>query len=246
MKQLKTLIVDDEKSARENIISKIRKLSDQFDIAGEADNIIEAEKLINELNPDVVFLDIQMPKGDGFDLLDKFEKHEFEIVFVTAYDDFALKAFEYFAIGYVLKPIDINSLKSTLDAIIKRISNNVGNNQVESLIDFMKNNNNQVIAIPSETGLEFVDSKEIVYLEADDGYSHIYFNERNKILSSKSLQYFIDLLPEQYFYRLHRKYYVNMMYLKSYHKVGFVTLKNDLELPVAKSKRSEFVKIFKS
>lgn len=245
MKKLATLIVDDESSARENLISKITKVSDQFEIIGESQNIDEAEKAILRLKPDIVFLDIQMPKGSGFDLLDRFIKHDFQVVFVTAYDDYALKAFEYFAVGYLLKPIDTEQLKLTLDNVINKYQNNLANNHIESLLDFMKNNNSSVVAIPSETGLEFVDFNDIIYLEADDGYSFIYFNSGNKVISSKSLQHFTDLLPEQFFYKLHRKYIVNMTYLKSYHKVGFVVLKNEVELPVAKSKRSEFTKLFK-
>ena len=245
MTKLTAIIIDDEKSSRQILSTKIRQITDEIDIISEASNIKEGEKIIQENNPDIVFLDINMPKGSGFDLLDKFQDVTFEVIFVTAYNDFALKAFEYFAIGYILKPIDNEILKLTLEKIISRIKTRSSENQIDFLKKFISNSNTQVLAIPVESGFEFVNMDEIIRIESDEGYSCIHFENQTKILSSKPLNYYNSMLPVNYFYQIHRSHIINIRFLKNYHKIGFITLKNGEEIPVSKAKRSEFTKQFK-
>ena len=245
MGKIDILIIDDEKSARENLRSKISQFSEDFNVKGEAQNIVEAKALILESKPDAIFLDISMPNGTGFDLLNDLEKIDFDVVFVTAYNRYAVQAFKYFAIGYVLKPIELSELHSVLQHLIEKHGN--GDNQnVEKLVQYMKTDQNvPILAIPVEYGFEFVETEQIIYLEASNGYAKIYMKDESFILSSKSLSYYTGLLDKQLFSQIHRSFIINLSCLKKYHNIGFVTLENGVEIQVAKSKRSQFKNMFR-
>lgn len=243
---MRAIVIDDEQSARENLIFKLNKLDLDINVIAEAEDIEEAEKLIKEIKPDLIFLDISMPKGSGFDLLDRFAEITFEIIFVTAYNKYALKAFQYFAIGYLLKPIEIDVLRDTVLNTKKRIENNQNKENIVQLSKYLKESNrNSIIAIPVESGLEFIDMDEIMKLNASEGYTIIYLKSGTKIVSSKPLTYYTNLLDPSCFFQVHRAYVINLGCIKKYHKVGFVQLADGSEIPVAKTKKSEFLNLFK-
>ncbi|MDA9773923.1 LytTR family DNA-binding domain-containing protein [Saprospiraceae bacterium] len=243
---MRAIVIDDEQLARENLIFKLNKLDLNIDIVGEAEDIEEAEKLIKAINPDIIFLDISMPKGSGFDLLDKFQKIDFEIIFVTAYNQYALKAFQYFAIGYLLKPIEIDDLRDTVLKTTERIQKNQSRENIVQLSKYLKETNRaSIIAIPVESGLEFIETDQIIKLNASEGYTTIYLNSGKKIVSSKALSYYINLLDPTAFFQVHRAFVINLSCIKKYHKVGFVQLSDGSEIPIAKSKKTEFLSLFK-
>ncbi len=246
MNEIKIIIIDDERLARENLRSKILQYSNQFKIIGEAQNIELAKELIDNKKPDAIFLDISMPHGSGFDLLNQFKKIDFDVIFVTAYNRFAIQAFKYFAIGYILKPIELSELNSILSHLTQKINNPKESENLSELIKYIKNEQNiPILAVPVESGFEFVESDKIMHLEASDGYTNIYLKDDQSILSSKSLSYYANLLDNQFFIQIHRSFIINLSYLKKYHKIGFVTMKNGEEIPVSKTKRSEFKNLFR-
>ncbi len=245
MDKLNVLIIDDEQSARENLRAKILEYSDNFSIAGEAENISIAKDLLLELDVDAVFLDISMPNGTGFDLLNSLDAIDFDVIFVTAYNRFAIQAFKYFAIGYILKPIDITELHAVLSHLIDK-KKVVRSQDLSKFLQFISNEKNvPLLAIPVEYGFEFIETSNILYLEADEGYAKIFVKDGKVLLSSKSLGYFSKLLDESLFKQIHRSYIINLSYLRKYHKVGFVTMDNGAEIPVSKLKRAEFRGLFK-
>ncbi len=243
---IRAIVIDDEQSARENLIFKLNKLDLDIQILAEAENIAEAEKWIKSLDPDLIFLDISMPNGSGFDLLDRIPDINFEIIFVTAYNKYAVKAFQYFAIGYLLKPLEMEVLRETLNNSIQRIEKKHSKENILQLSQYLKaSTRNTMMAIPVESGLEFVDSEDILKLNASEGYTLIFMKDGTKIMSSKPLNYYTNLLDPTAFFQVHRSYVINLSCIKKYHKVGFVQLMDGSEIPVAKTKKTEFLNLFK-
>jgi two-component system LytT family response regulator len=246
MSEIKIIIIDDERLARENLRSKILQYSNQFKIIGEAENIEVAKVLIDDEKPDAIFLDISMPHGSGFDLLNQYDKIDFDVIFVTAYNRFAIQAFKYFAIGYILKPIELSELNAILSHLAQKNNLPKESENLTELIKYIKNDQNiPVLAVPVESGFEFIGSDKIMHLEASDGYTTIYMKDGHSILSSKSLSYYVTLLDSQLFIQIHRSFIINLNFLKRYHKIGFVTMKNGDEIPVSKTKRSQFKNLFR-
>lgn len=243
---MKVIIIDDESQARENLIFKINKLNVKIDILGEARDIDEAEAMIHKLNPDLILLDISMPQGSGFELLDRFNQLTFETIFVTAYDQYALKAFQYFAVGYLLKPIDIDKLEDVLLKAEERHNKNESKENILQLSKYLLNNNRaSIVAIPIESGLEFIEMDDIIKLEATDGYSSITLKSGKCMLSSKPLSYFLALLDPSLFFQVHRAFIINLNCIKKYHKVGFIIMNDESEIPLAKTKKAEFLNLFR-
>ena len=240
---LKALIVDDEPKARENLHILLTDFVEGVEVAALCENIAEATQAVREHAPDVVFLDIQLQRETGFDLLTKLQEIDFEVIFTTAYTEYAIKAFKFSAIDYLLKPIDIEELKKAVARVEKRVSNNM-TGRLTQLVQNLKlgSNENYKIALPTLDGLVFVKISDILYCEASSNYTQIFTTEE-KYLVSKTLKEYDDLLSDHNFFRIHNSYLININSIKKYVKGegGYVVLNNDISLDVSKRKKEAFL-----
>lgn len=240
---LKAVIVDDEPKALAILKNKIGRFCSNVTIVGESQQPKEAIKLINKLNPDLVFLDIAMPEMSGFDVLLEVENPTFEIIFVTAFDQYAIDAINYCAIGYLLKPVDNEALIAT---IIKAEQNILEKTALEKNKQLIENLGVQTfqkkkIVIPTEEGLVFVEIINIIFCEGTEGYTKIHIKGDKTILSSYSIGHFVKLLNSQDFYLIHKSYLININYIEKYLNEGYVVLLGNAKLPVSRNRRVGFL-----
>lgn len=242
---LKTIIVEDEKTSREILKNYLSKYCPSVEIVGEAENIDEALVLIRNNELDLLFLDVEMPYGSGFDLLDKFDKIDFEVVFVTAYNQYAIDALNNHASYYLLKPISIDELIKSVD-YVTQIKTKENELQSSVLVPKMGVTNDK-ITIPTQEGFEVLEMKDIMYCKADDNYTELFLENNQKKLVSKTLKYFEDILATNGFARIHKSYLVNVSYIAAYKKGkgGTVALSNGKELSVSASKKAKLLSYFK-
>ena len=243
--QLKTIIVEDEQTSREILKSYLTKYCPTVEVVGEAENIDEAMVLIRNNELDMVFLDVEMPYGSGFDLLEKLGNTDFEVVFVTAYNQYAIDALNKHASYYLLKPISIDELIKAVDYVTEI---KVRENQLQGAVLVPKLNPvNQKITIPTQDGFEVLQMQDIIYCKADDNYTEIYLENNQKKLVSKTLKYFEEALKENGFARIHKSFLVNVTYIASYKKGkgGTIYLSNGKELSVSASKKATLLSYFK-
>ncbi|MDX1653060.1 MAG: LytTR family DNA-binding domain-containing protein [Brumimicrobium sp.] len=244
---IKAIIIDDEIRAIRTLQSLIELLHFPVEIVGTAQNIPEGVKIINKHNPDLVFLDIEMPEYNGFELLDFFKEIDFEIIFVTAYNEYALRAFEASAIDYLLKPVDQNLLEKAIQKATKKIESSQVELKLELLRDAYKNEQFQKIALPTAEGLFFIDTKEIVFFEADGAYTEVWLSHGSKMVISKKLKFFEDVLENNpFFFRTHRSYLVNINHIDKYsRKDSLISLRGNKYAQVARNKKADFEKNLK-
>lgn len=242
--QLKTIIVEDEANSREILKNYIEKYCQNVELLGEAANIKEGFELIEQHDLDLVFLDVEMPFGNAFDLLDKVPDRTFETVFVTAYNHYALDALNSHAAYYLMKPINIDELVKAVEYVdeikIKEAS-------LEGKVLNPKIGNTKgKITIPQQNGFQIIEVENIHFCKADDNYTEIYL-ENKKIVVSKTLKYFEEALNEFSFSRIHKSYLVNINEVDKYvkGKGGSVILKNGKELSVSASRKAAFLSFFK-
>ncbi len=239
MKKLNTVIIDDEEKSRHTLRQMLSLFCDNVQIIGEAKDVRTGVELLSIVKPDLVFLDIKMPDGNGFDLLEKLEQRNFNLIFTTAYDQFAIKAFKFNAIDYLLKPIDTDELKA---AVKKAESSQISNS---SNIDNLINNINtaekkeQQIILSTAEGIHIIKVKNIIRCQADDYYTNFFLNDGRRIMISKTLKEHEELLSEYNFIRPHRSHLVNIAYIKKYVKSdgGYIVLANGTKIPVSRRKK---------
>lgn len=247
---LNTVIVDDEPKNLRILKKLLQDYCPKIKVCGEATDVKMAYNVIKELKPSLVLLDIEMPYGNAFDLLDSLRPIDFEIIFITAFDNYSLKAFKYSAIDYLLKPVDITELQDATDKAIQKISNNNINEQVELLLNNFKNpqNNLQKIAIPTLDGFVFIHVDEIIRCEANGAYTFIYVANSEKIIASKGIKEYEEILPQAVFCRIHNSHLVNLNRIKKYNKGrgGTVIMEDGATLEVASRRRDEFLSMLRS
>jgi two-component system LytT family response regulator len=240
---LKAIIVDDELKARENLLILLHDFVNGIEVVALCQNISEAIEAIKLHSPEIVFLDIQLQRETGFDLLTKLKEINFEVIFTTAHTEYAIKAFKFSAIDYLLKPIDIEELKKAVSKVEKR----VGNTMTSRLTELVQNlkfgpAENFKIALPTLEGLIFVKIDDILYCEASSNYTQI-FTLEGKYLVSKTLKEYDELLSDHNFFRIHNSYLININSIKKYVKGegGYVVLNNNTSLDVSKRKKEAFL-----
>jgi len=237
------MLVDDENDARQALRSFLKSYCPDVQIIGEAHGVESAYLNIRTLNPDLVFLDIQMEDGTGFDLLEKLKHVSFTVIFTTAFDAFAIKAFKYSAIDYLLKPIDPDEL---IDAIAKaRRQLNQNHIKVDQLLKFQRGEQQDRITISSSEGLTIVKLEDIIRLESDSNYTHFFLKAGEKITVPKSLKEYEDILPDDRFFRIHQSHIVNLSYVKKFIKEdgGYVLMEDGSQAYVARRRKDEFLQI---
>ena len=241
------IIIDDEKNARE-ALSKIieRYFNTKIKILYAADSVKEGVFAINKYRPDIVFLDIEMPEENGFKLFDYFDIYNFEVIFTTAYKQYAIDAIKFAALDYLLKPINYIDLRDVLTRLEKKQQNNPNTAQIEAFLSNLNNDpgNYNKIALPTMDGFQLEKVNNIVYCQAEETYCKIFTNRNEVILVARTLKNIEELLPEELFFRIHKSHLVNMNYIKSYNKSGgySITLENGVELDVATRRNDEFLK----
>ncbi len=243
--KLSSIIVEDEETSRQILKNYLKKYCPNVTVLGEAANVEEALVLIRNNNLDLVFLDVEMPYGNAFDLLDKVGDIDFETVFVTAYNHYAMDALNAHASYYLMKPISIDELIKAVDYVTEiKTKENALQNQV--LIP-KTNTVNGKITIPQQNGFEVINTADILYCKADDNYTEIFLNTNKKKLVSKTLKYFEDILKGTSFARVHKSYLVNVNEVVKYvkGKGGSVILSNGKEIMVSASKKSNLLSYFK-
>jgi len=243
--KLTSIIVEDEETSREILKNYLKKYCPNVTVLGEAANVEEALVLIRNNDLDLVFLDVEMPYGNAFDLLDKVGDIDFETVFVTAYNHYAIDALNAHASYYLMKPISIDELIKAVDYVTEiKTKEDALQNQV--LIP-KTNTVNGKITIPQLNGFEVINTSDILYCKADDNYTEIFLNTNKKKLVSKTLKYFEDILKDTSFARVHKSYLVNVNEVVKYvkGKGGSVVLSNGKEIMVSASKKSGLLSYFK-
>lgn len=240
---IKAVIIDDEDNCLEVLQYEIKRNHPEIEIIACFNDSAKALSQIEALDADVVFLDIEMPKYNAFQFLDALGKIDFQIIFTTAYDHYALRAFRYYAVDYLLKPIDNKSLSDA----IKRVSENKRPWQKQILTEIYSkiNSPNTIfskIVLPTSSGYEFVDISDILRCEASSNYATVYLVSGSKIVISRPLKYLGELLEGHGFFRIHQSNLVNLSYLKKYDKNdgGYVTMTDGSRVNVANAKKSSF------
>ncbi|MBA6152269.1 LytR/AlgR family response regulator transcription factor [Gelidibacter maritimus] len=243
--KLKSIIVEDEKTSREILKNYLQKYCPNVIVLGEAATVEEALVLIRNQDLDLVFLDVEMPYGNAFDLLDRVGDVNFETVFVTAYNHYAIEALNAHASYYLMKPISIDELIKAVDYVTE-IRTKEAALQDEVLVTKTKNIDGK-ISIPTQEGFEVLNTTDILYCKADDNYTEIYLISNKKKLVSKTLKYFEDALKDSGFARVHKSYLVNVNEIVKYikGKGGSVELSNGKQIMVSASKKSKLLSYFK-
>ena len=242
---IRSIIVDDEPKSRESLKILLTDFCGNVEVLATCQNVAEGIEAIGQFKPDVVFLDIQMQRETGFDLLSKIKPVNFEVVFTTAHSEFAIKAFKFSAIDYLLKPVDIEELKKALEKVEKKINGSISD-RLEQLIQNLRpagNVQNFKLALPTSDGLVFVKVDDILYCEASSNYTNIYTSDGKKHVISRTLKEYEDLLADHNFFRIHNSHLINLGSIKKYVRGegGYVIMNNDVTLDVSKRKKEAFL-----
>jgi len=237
------LLVDDEPKAIAILENKLQRHCPHVQVVASTQSASEALTLINKLAPQLIFLDISMPEMTGFELLKKMDKPDFEIIFATAYDQYAIEAIKHCAIGYLVKPIDNSDLVQAVHAAAENIAEKTALRKNKQLIENLgvQKFQKKKIVVPATTGLEFVVIDSITHCEGVDGYTKIHFNDKKPMLSSSSIGHFIKLLNHADFYQVHKSFLINLNHLERYLNEGYVVLAGNNTVPVSRSKRTDFL-----
>ncbi len=241
------ILVDDEQNALEMMEWLLRTYCPEIRILAMCRNANDGIEAISKLRPDVVFLDIEMPKMNGFDMLERFDKLFFDVVFCTAYDQFAIRAFKYSALNYLLKPVDPDDLKAT----VKRISEKKAiptREQFDLLLQSMSQAKSTPsrIALTTGDGLIFLPTEDIIYCEAESNYTHVVLSGGKKVLVSKVLREIDDALSGPDFFRIHNSFLININRIKKFVRGegGYIIMDNDAIIAVSRNKKQEFMDRF--
>ena len=237
------LLIDDERKSLAILKDKLERLCPSVLIVGETQDPREGLLLIERLQPQLIFLDIAMPEMSGFDLLAAIETPSFEIIFVTAFDNYAIDAINHCAIGYLVKPVDNQDLVTAVNKAITNIEDKTALEKNQLLIENLgvQTFQKKKIVIPTQEGLEFVRIKEIIHCEGVDGYTKIYFKNRKPILSSHSIGHFNVLLENHDFHLVHKSHLINMNHIDKYLNEGYILLTDNFKIPVSRNRRSDFL-----
>jgi two-component system LytT family response regulator len=240
---IKTVIVDDESDAVNFITSIIQEYCPNLKIIGTANSAKEGIHVIREKQPDLVFLDVEMPHGTGFDLLAQFPQKMFDVIFITAFNQYAIKAIKFSALDYILKPINISEFLAAVAKVLdKKVVIN-SNNSFNDLLENLKTILPAKLAIPTAEGMEYLNTKEIIRLEADRNYCWFHLLDGKKHLVCRNLKEYQELLSDNHFFRPHNSHLINLEKVKKYvrQEGGFIEMIDGSQIPVSRTKRDLFL-----
>ncbi len=247
-KPITAISIDDEALCNKALEVEIRKYCPDIHFLGSYTDPNLGMEAIREVKPDIVFLDIEMPWVNGFELIDKLHPISFEVIFVTAYNEYALKAFRSKALDYLLKPIEPPDLVEAVNRAMNKIKQSQRNEELETLINrYAASHLPDIISLPTSDGLEFIHKKDIVYCEAEGNYTYIHTQDEKKRLIPKTLKEIETMIHDPGFIRIHQSYLANVAFLKSYSRLdgGHIELRNGKQLPVSRSRKEELLNKFK-
>lgn len=246
MELIKAIIVDDERSSIQNLQQKLTEFCPDVAIVAVSDKPEEAIQLIRQQKPDVVFLDIEMPRMNGLKLIEEVGDYEGEIIFTTAYNHYAVEAIRISAFDYLVKPVSITDLQNAVNRLVKS-----RHTKTRERLDILRQaltearSQEDKIALPTSDGMEFIRVKDIIHIESSSNYSRIFFTEGRQMLVTRLLKDFEDMLLPYKFYRVHNSHLINLSYIKKYIRGdgGQVVMQDDTYIDVARRKKEEFLKL---
>ena len=246
----RAIIIDDESRSRETLQEMLKLYCPKVEVVAEGMDVQSGMAAIRSHNPDLVFLDIKMPDGSGFDLLRQLMPVNFKVIFITAYEEYAIKAFKFNAVDYITKPVDPDELQQAVQkATLTLDAENINGRLKKMLDDYSKSNNNESrkLILKTAEAIHILDTDDIVRCESDSNYTNFIINNDEKIMISKSIKEFAEFLEEHNFFRVHQSHLINLDYLKRFKKDDLVCiLKDNTEVPVSFRKRNELLRILKS
>jgi two-component system LytT family response regulator len=243
---IRAIILEDEEDSRKLLISFLKDYCSQINILAAVDTVQKGLEAIQTYHPDVVFMDIELKGENSFDLLDKLGDIQFDIIFTTAYDSYMLKAIRLSAVDYLLKPINVQELKEAVEKVQKKHDQIKVNKSLQALLDNFKTNyHDHQIAISSSDGFVFVKVGNIIYLKSDGAYTYFYLKQDQKIITSKNIKEYEELLADHNFFRIHKSYIVNMAEVVKYIRGegGSVVMSNNAVFDVSRRRKDEFLKL---
>lgn len=241
---MKTVIVDDRNSIRE-FITQLLDNVDGIDIVGEAENVEKAISVIKEKKPELILLDIQMPDGNGFEVLEGVNYSDYKVIFITSHEEFAIKAFKYSALDYVVKPIDPEVFYKSIEKAKNYYSSSDEQLKIKSLIENLTGNKkSKKIVLNTQETVHVVSSEDVTRCESDGSYTMVHLKDR-KLMMSKKLKDFEELLSGLSFYRTHRSHLINLNFVDRYEKRdgGYIIMKDDSSIPLSAAKKDEFFEL---
>jgi len=247
MEKITSFVVEDNINALQMLIQDIKNELTELEIIGSASHIIEAVKKLQKKQPDILFLDIMLGDGTAFDILEMIPNLKSRVIFITASDEYAIKAFKFAAIDYILKPYSIEDLKES----VKKAKNSLAirEEQINILNDLVTTPNNipTKISLHTSEKIVIVDIINIIKCKSDSNYTTFYFKDKTKIMVSKTLKYYSDLLKDNNFIRVHQSYLINKEYIKEFIKSdgGYLILQDNTTVPVSSRKKPEIISILK-
>lgn len=244
---MRVIIIDDEFHSRENLKALLREHCPQLELIGEADGVESGFQLIRQLKPQAIFLDIAMQDGSGFDLLDRFDHFSFQVIFQTAFDNFAIKAFRYHALDYLLKPVDIDDLKKAVARLSSQAEPTDLTQQLTSLLELNRKQHFEKIVLTAAEGLHFVELNDIIRLQSEGNYTTFFLDSGERIVVTKTLKNFENLLATNGFFRTHQSHLVNLDFVTKVLREdgGFALLKGGYKVPISRKKKDKFIAALK-
>lgn len=257
---IRAIIVDDEEKSRKLLQNLLTRYCTSVEVIHLAESVNDALAATRRMKPDLIFLDIVMPDENGFQLLEKLKDFDVEVIFTTAFDQFAIKAIRFSVLDYLLKPINIDELQAAVKRVEEKLlDKNRGNTLNEQLTmlqkNYQRNGNKKMIGLPTQSGINFVEIRNILMCKAEGNYSIIYFTDsHDKDIVTRTLKEFEDLLADFNFFRVHRSYLINLSHIKEYSRTnhsadfdgdgGCVMMMNSMRIPVSRDKRKLLLKRF--
>ncbi len=246
MEKLRTILIDDESDAIDSLIIIINDFcSKDIEIIGTANSVLEGIKEINTKKPDIVFLDVEMPGGSGFEMLESIENINFEVVFITAYNHYAIKAFKYNAIDYLMKPVDIDEFGAVVKKIKERKEKDQEKANLNKFIkEFQTNGISKRIQISTGKNIEFIEVNKLIRIEADGSYSKILIENSNDLYVSKKIVEIEKLLPNEGFFRPHKSHIINIKHVLKYSSNdNAIVMSNNTTVPLSKKRKDRFFEL---
>jgi two-component system LytT family response regulator len=244
---MKVIIIDDEARTRKSIANILKFSQQDLKLVAEAEDVATGVSAIVEHKPDLILLDINMPDGSGFDLLKKLNDIQFKIIFITAYEEFAVRAFEFSAIDYILKPVDPKKLIDAIDKAYQLVEQESISLKLNALFANLENSvsENRKLVLKTAENIYIINTNDIIRCESDGGYTQFYLIDGKKILVSRNLKDYEEMLDGFGFYRIHQSHMINLKYIDHYSKTegGAVVMKDNSYLPVARRKKESFLKL---
>lgn len=248
MSGIKAIIVDDEQHCIDALQTMLQKKCPEVTVLGGVNSVKEAKELISEVQPDVVFLDVEMPYQNGFELLKLFDKITFDVIFTTAYEQYALKAIKFNALDYLLKPFSIKELQDAVQKCISRRSaqGEMTTSPLEVFLQNMKtlHQTHKKIALPTINGLVFMPVQNIVRCESTGNYTRIFFTDKKNLMVSRPLKEFEELLTDVDFFRVHNSHLINLQQMQSYiqGEGGFALMSDGTQVEISRRRKADFLK----